>query len=180
MRTARLRLDFATRRKAASLPGRILLACGLALVVLEALHLGPALIARHRDQATLAELESRSSVAAVRPDRPVRPDPAYLGKVRATERLARSLTTPWAGLLDAIESTPQQSVALLTVEPSRTKQSLRLTAEARDSTAMIEYLEALQKDRRLLSVVLTSHQLQAQTAGTPLRFQLQAQWGLEP
>ena len=39
---------------------------------------------------------------------------------------------------------------------------------------------ALQHDPRLSSVVLVSHQVQAQAPGTPIRFQVQAQWGDTP
>jgi hypothetical protein len=45
---------------------------------------------------------------------------------------------------------------------------------------MLSYLGALQRDDRLNTVVLVSHQVQAQTPGTPVRFQVQAGWGGTP
>jgi Tfp pilus assembly protein PilN len=180
MRTSRLRLEFAPGRRPASLAGRLMLGCGAALLMLALFELGSAVDARRTSLAALAELEARQALDAG-PRRPAaKPDPAYLAKVKSARLIARSLTTPWAELLDSIESAPQQSVALLAVEPSTSKQSVRLTAEARDPEAMLGYLAALQKDSRLVSVLLLSHQLQIQTPGMPIRFQLQAQWGAAP
>ena len=147
------------------------------LLAVQLAALGGAVSERRRDLQALAELDARQSDAA-RP-RPVsaKPDPAYLARVKSAQRVAKNLTAPWVDLLDAIESAPQQSVALLAVEPSTAKQTFRLTAEARDPAAMLAYLAALQKDRRLVSAFLVSHQVQLQTPGRPIRFQVQAGWG---
>lgn len=132
---------------------------------------------RREDRLALAELAARQ----VRAARPIaaqgKPDPAYLTRVKSVQRTTKSLTAPWPELLDAIESAPQQSVALLSMEPSTARHAMRLTAEARDSQAMLAYLAALQADRRLLSAVLVSHQIQLQAPGRPVRFQVLARWG---
>lgn len=177
MRARALRLEFAPGARRVLWPGLFMLAGVLALVAVELAQLGDAMSERRRIQTTLADLESRQArIVAIRPPT-TKPDPAFLAKVRTAQRVARDLTTPWADLLDSIESAPQQSVALLAVVPSSSKRSIRLTAEARDSAAMLGYLAALQNDSRLNAVVLVSHQLQSQTPGTPIRFQLQAEWG---
>src|SRR5262249_49050418 len=67
-------------------------------------------------------------------------------------------------------------VALQIVEPVVSRQSLRITADARHFDALVDYLEQLQA-RSLTNVVLISHQIQAQQPGTPIRFQVQAKWG---
>ena len=135
--------------------------------------------ARRHDQQALAELDSRRADDA-KPRGPApKPDPAYLARGRSTQQVAKRLSAPWADLLDAIESAPRQSVALLAIEPSTAKQMFRLTAEARDPSAMLGYLAALQKDPRLSSTILLSHQIQAQAPGQPIRFQVQSAWGTE-
>jgi predicted ArsR family transcriptional regulator len=154
-----------------------MLGCVTTVLVVQLTTLGFSLSERRRHLQALAQLDARQSDAA-RP-RPVagKPDAAYLAKVRSTQQVSRNLTAPWVDLLNAIESAPQQSVALLAAEPSTAKQSFRLTAEARDLDAMLGYVAALQRDRRLVSVVLVSHQVQVQTPGRPIRFQVQAGWG---
>jgi Tfp pilus assembly protein PilN len=153
-----------------------MLGCTIAVLVVQLMTLGFAWSERRRHLQVLAQLDARQSDAA-RPRPGAKPDPAYLAKVKSTQQVSRNLTAPWVDLLDAIESAPQQSVALLAAEPTTAKQSFRLTAEARDLDAMLGYLAALQKDRRLVSVFLVSHQVQVQTPGRPIRFQVQAGWG---
>ena len=177
MRAPPLRLEFAPRARPRSRIGMAMLGSAVVLLVGQLAVLGFALSERRHEQRAMAELEGRQSHAA-RPRLPAaKPDPAYLARVKLAQHVAKSLTAPWADLLDAIESAPQQSVALLAIEPSTAKQSFRLTAEARDPKAMLDYLAALQKDRRLVSAFLVSHQVQLQTPGRPIRFQVQAGWG---
>ena len=102
---------------------------------------------------------------------------ALVARVKTAQQIEQGLSTPWSELLESLESAPQSVVALLAVEPSVAKQSVRLTAEARDAKAMIDYVDALQRDPRLTSVVLISHQVQLKTPGSPVRFQVQAGWG---
>ncbi|MGZ5748181.1 MAG: hypothetical protein ACXWJ3_18560 [Caldimonas sp.] len=177
MRAPPLRLEFAPGARPRSAIGWAMLGCALVLLVAQLVALGFALAERSRDRQALADLDARHSDAARPRTAAAKPDPAYLAKVKSAQRVAKNLTAPWADLLDAIESAPQQSVALLAVEPSTAKQSFRLTAEARDPKAMLDYLAALQKDRRLVSAFLVSHQVQVQTPGKPIRFQVQAGWG---
>jgi Tfp pilus assembly protein PilN len=177
MKTPPLHLEFAPGARPRSRLGWAMLGCAIAVLAVELMMLGFALSERRRHLQVLAQLDARQSDAARPRTNAAKPDPAYLAKVKSTQQVSRSLTAPWVDLLDAIESAPQQSVALLAAEPSTSKQSFRLTAEARDLDAMLGYLAALQKDRRVGPVILVSHQLQVQTPGRPIRFQVQAGWG---
>ncbi len=94
---------------------------------------------------------------------------------RATATALRELQVPWATLFVALESVAGRNVALLSIEPSAQSQEVRITAEAKNSGAMLDFLEAL-RGQSLREVVLVSHQIQAQTPGTPVRFQARAQW----
>ena len=177
MKAPPLRLEFAPRARPRSRLGWAMLACAIAVLLVELTRVGVDLSERRRLAHQLAQLDGRQRDAARPRSAATKPDPAYLAKVKSTQQVSRNLTAPWVDLLDAIESAPQQSVALLAAEPSTAKQSFRLTAEARDLDAMLAYVAALQKDPRLVSVVLTSHQVQVQTPGRPIRFQVQAGWG---
>jgi Tfp pilus assembly protein PilN len=126
-----------------------------------------------RQLAALGEARRNSSTL----DTPVqRRDPLEVARAQFVRKTARSMATPWADLLAALESTPAD-VALLSVEPSATKRRVTLTAEVASDSQMLAYLRSLQADSRLSNVLLVSHQLQAQAPGTPLRFQLEARWG---
>ncbi len=180
MRAARLNLDFAPGARTGPKLGRYLLVAGLVLLALEVAPIGIALATRQQDRDALAALAARRSASDRAMATPAKPDPAYAAQVKVANQVAKSLAMPWADLLAALESAPQQSVALLAVEPSTAKKVFRLTAEARDPKAMLAYLDALRNDHRLEGVVLVSHQLQLQTPGRPIRFQLQAGWEAMP
>ncbi len=180
MRATRLRFEFAPGARPGPRIGRYLLAASLVLLVLELAPVGLALATRQQDRVALEALAARRSSSDRRASPSDRPDPAYVARVKAANQVAKNLTMPWADLLAALESAPQQSVALMAVEPSSAKKVFRLTAEARDSKAMLAYVDALRQDHRLEGVVLVSHQLQVQAPGRPIRFQLQAGWEPAP
>lgn len=180
MKTSVQRLEFAPGVRRRPTLGRYLLAVAVALIAVELMPMALGMATLRQDRAALASLDRRTVVEPRERLADAKVDPAAVARIRAANQVAKNLTTPWADLLGAIESAPQQSVALLAIEPSAAKKSFRLTAEAKDAKAMLGYVEALRKDRRLDSVVLVSHQLQEKAPGRPTRFQLQAAWGPSP
>jgi Tfp pilus assembly protein PilN len=79
-------------------------------------------------------------------------------------------------LFAALETATNPQVTLQSVEPSSESATVRVQAEASSAETMLDYLEALQQDERLGSVVLTSHEVQTQRPGTPISFQIEADW----
>ncbi|HEV7577990.1 MAG TPA: hypothetical protein VGO85_18310 [Caldimonas sp.] len=180
MKAARLRLEFAPGARSRPLVGPYLLAAGLALLALELAPIGLALATRQQDRAALDALAARRVASDRALSTPAKVDPASVARARLADQVAKHLSMPWADLLASLESAPQQSVALMAVEPSAAKKVFRLTAEARDANAMLSYLDALRRDRRLDNVILVSHQVQERAPGRPIRFQLQAGWEATP
>jgi hypothetical protein len=180
MRAAPLHLDFAPAARAPRRLGRALLLFGGVALSVGAFGWSEAWSARAQVAHALSLAQSQEAQAAARSARPPAPNAAELARERASLQAARMLQAPWADLLAALEAVSVDNVALLSVEPSTSKQAVRLTAEARDLSAMLVYLSALQQDNRLSQVVLVSHQLQLQSPGTPVRFQMQASWGSTP
>jgi Tfp pilus assembly protein PilN len=175
MRPTRLDLDFARSGLRRGHWTRGLLTLGALTAAAAALVVGSALDRQRTLAQSLAAVEQRRASEA--PPPVVRAvTPQQLARERQLRDAARGLHTPWADLLAALEGAPADSVALLAVEPSAARRSVRLSAEARDAQAMLAWLQALQRDARLAQVLLVSHQVQTQTPGTPVRFQIQASW----
>jgi hypothetical protein len=175
MKRAQLHLEFAPGAR--QIHSRVTLLFALAVLAFSGAGLQLVLtLAEHTRQARdMATLEAKARVAA-RPLKVLRPDPAELARARLARQTSRQLAAGWADLMAALEATPK-NVALLSIEPSAAKRSLSLTAEAADMFEMVNYLRALQDDQRLFNVTLVSHQVLLQAAGTPVRFQLRANWG---
>lgn len=178
MKAHKLRLEFAPGARPPLRAGSVVLALSVVLLAAASAQLATQWSNNSRQARVLDSLDAQRSAADA--TRRVSLDPTEMVRLRAVRQVANHLVTPWADLLDTLESAPIESVALLAVEPSVSKRSLRLTAEARDTRSMLAYLGALQRDTRLNSVVLISHEVQVKAPGTPVRFQIQAVWGAQP
>lgn len=90
------------------------------------------------------------------------------------------LNLPWRELFEAIESYQKNDVAVLAIEPDAQKGLVRVNAEAKSLDNMITYLAYLQKLPLFRNIELVNHQIQEQDPQQPVRFMLQATWGVRP
>lgn len=178
MKNVRLELDFAPRQRKVSLASLTLLTAALLCFVLAALEVGFKLTDNARQSYLIANANAATSRLTA-PIKSTRPSAAEAARVKFVRQTSHTLATPWADLLMVLESAPS-NVALLQLDPSASKRSLSLTAEAADAADMLNYLQALQADQRLSNVVLVSHQVQLQAPGAPWRFKVRANWGETP
>jgi Tfp pilus assembly protein PilN len=86
------------------------------------------------------------------------------------------LNLPWRDVFDALEAATPASVALLAVEPDARHGLLRVEAEVGSTEEMIGYVERLKRQAFLSSVFLVKHEINADDANQPLRFQVEARW----
>jgi hypothetical protein len=171
----RIDLEFAVARRTPRL-GIALLAAGVLLAAAATARVADALAAHARYGEGLAELDASAVRASTAPGRKGPPGPGGEFRGLVDKQVAQSLQSPWADLLDAIEMQPAGTVALLAIEPSALKRTVRITAEASSAEAMLEHLSMLQQDPRLSGVTLVSHQRQMQAPGAPWRYQIQGSW----
>jgi hypothetical protein len=168
-----LSLDYERSAPRRSRLGVLLLLLG----VTAALIVGDLAVEANRQKAevesTLARTD-RKRVPAVRGG--ARETKRTAEEMKIADNIAGRLTLPWADLFDALETSSNNTVALLALEPDLSKRVLRITAEAKNKSDMLAYVARLNEDRRLLNVHLMDHQLQAQTPGEPVRFSVQASW----
>lgn len=179
MKPNHLSLEFAPRARRLPASRLLYLLLALGVFALAAFEVGQSRYEQTRERQQLAELQGLRSAPAPRGVTRTQNDPTETAQAQLVRQTSQRLSAPWADLLSALESAPA-NVALLLVEPSASKRSVLLTAEAARSADMLKYLKALQADARFSEVVLVSHQVQQQAPGTPVRFQLRAQWGEAP
>ena len=168
----RLVIDFVAPPAPAGF-GRVLLGLAALALVAGGAQFAYAWHAYRQEKAELVSVMQRGAAPVV--DN-ARRSAANLAGLQSAGTVARGLTAPWPDLLRSIETIHNKDVALQIVEPIAARQSVRITADARHFAAMLDYLEQLQ-GRALSDVVLTSHQVQVQQPGAPIRFQVQAKWG---
>lgn len=100
--------------------------------------------------------------------------------LKAAEAVVRNLTLPWASLIETLERTTSPDVAVLQIQPDAQQGLLRLSGEARNESAMWQYVRNLAAARNLDDVHLLNHQMQQEDPQKPLLFSLQARIRLTP
>ncbi len=98
--------------------------------------------------------------------------------LKATQNVITRLALPWDALFSEIDSSVNDKVTLLSVEPDAEKKDLHIAAEAKDLTAMLDYEKRLQASALFRNVHVVSHQVQLQDPQRPVRFVIQAGWML--
>lgn len=154
-------------------PAQALAVAALALVPVVATGLSQYSDALRRHEATLAAQLVRHQAPAAHavPSTLVLPEQAA-----AVNAAIMQLNLPWRQLHDAVQSATPSTVALLALEPDAKKHVLRITAEAKTSADMIDYLEQIKGQHWFSTVNLTRHEVNDQDQNHPIRFQLDAQW----
>lgn len=98
-------------------------------------------------------------------------------QIAAVNKAVQQLNTPWSALRAALAAAAAPGTALLGVEPDAAHGKVKISAESRNSVEMFNYIARLKQQGLFQSVELRSHEVHAQDANQPLRFQLEAAWG---
>lgn len=168
MKPRALELDYIVPRRRPLLLGLAILAAALGLAA--------ALLIEYRSvQLELARLEAEAGLlgAERKPVRVVSKE-RLDEEVKAAEAVVRSLTLPWAALVEALERAATREVAVLQLQPDAQNRVLRLTLEARSRQAMFDYARRLGASGLLADAHILSHQVMADDPQKPIQFSVQA------
>lgn len=91
---------------------------------------------------------------------------------RAWNQVVRQLNTPWAALLDALETATPEDVALVSVEPDARQSSVRLQVEAKSLDALLSHAQALKATEPFAEVTPLKHETNEQDPNRPVRLTL--------
>ena len=167
-----LQFDF-QRKPAPSATGWLLLLAGAAAIAGAArMHYeldGP----RAAPAARRARVQAPGGAAALTGSEP---DEA---PVQAARQLLDKSSLPWDTLFGALEAADTKDVALLSINPEPQRRVVKIHGEARNLDAMLEFQRRLQQNPTLAQVVLSDHTVMKDLPFTPVRFHLQAQWGVQ-
>ena len=175
-----LRIDFAPPSLArtwfhTSRPARALAGAALILAIAAAVQAWQLAEQRRADAEQVALVAQQHAV-------PVQAAPAVakvtvsLQQAAAVNAAVLQLNLPWRELYDAIGAATPKNVALLALEPDARKHMVRITAEAKGSDQMLDYVEQLQQQDWFTTVALTHHETNDVDPNKPIRFQIEAQW----
>lgn len=171
----RLQLDFAPDRTVRNAALNATL-CGL-IAALAYLAWDYAETAKRANMLETDLARIAAAEAGVRAHDRSRPDAARRdAEVKLANQVIDRLALPWDQLFDEIESSVDENVILLGVEPDAEKRHVKITAEARDLKAMSAYVKRLGLSQRFRDAHLQSHQVQVANVQRPVRFIVAARW----
>ena len=105
----------------------------------------------------------------------VRATPRQLEEeAKSVDAVLRQLALPWGTIIETVEATTTNDVAILQLQPDAPQRQLRLGAEARTQQAMLDYLRRLGAAEALADVHVVSHQVQMEDPNRPIQFTVQA------
>lgn len=172
----RLRLDYLRREAPVPRAGLMVLFLALAVAaVVGGQYVGLSRKLADADAAT-DQLESSAHRRGILVSRDAKADSARGEEVRYANEVLRQLTLPWDRLFETIETSGDKDVALLSLAPDREKHLVRISIEAKNPTAGLDYLKGLETQQIFQTVRIKSHQIQLQDPEKPIRFNLQATW----
>lgn len=122
--------------------------------------------------------ERGSSAAATGDDG--REAKAFALEVNRANEVLRQLTLPWEELLQAVEAAADKRVSLLVMEPDTEKRVVKISGEAKNFAAMLDYIAKLEQQAVFGPVYLQSHRVQLRDPERPVRFVLLAAWSSRP
>ena len=172
----RLHLNFGAPQRATQPFAIALLSVGFLASGYGVLQLSSAYTNRQNQMMESDALTLRKSAFQQSDETPTKVSAVQLQRFRNAALVVNELRMPWDDLLQILESAPMEQIALLSIEPIASRHQLRLSAEARNVSTMLDYLVYLQRQPSLHQVILSSHQIQRQAPGSPVRFQIQARW----
>ncbi len=101
-------------------------------------------------------------------------------EVDNANEVLRQLSVPWEALFQGVESSGDNKVTLLALEPDVEKHQVKINGETKNFKSLTHYLTQLQEQPVFGSVYMQSHQVQQQDADKPVRFSLLATWREKP
>lgn len=124
-------------------------------------------------QTTQRQLTGDSSAKSTLSPAETREQAANLAEMR---KVSQQLRRPWERLFAMLEAMPRDDVALLTLTPDARKGQVRISAEARDLQAMLDFHKRLEASDELSDVSLLSHEIVVKSPEQPVQFNLSATW----
>ena len=106
--------------------------------------------------------------------------PELQQEARFANDILMQMALPWGSLFKTLESSNTDKIALLAIQPDAGKHSVKVNGEAKDFTALLDYIQQLEQDKTLTDVALLNHEIDQQTPEKPVRFALTANWRLQP
>jgi len=87
-----------------------------------------------------------------------------------------SINFPWEALFDSIENAASKNIALLSLLPNVSKQSLRIGGEARNMSVLLDFVKAIEHEEIFINAHLLNYKIKKNGSQQPVLFQITTSW----
>jgi hypothetical protein len=97
-------------------------------------------------------------------------------QLQQIQTTVEALTLPWNELLQGIEKSDMQDIALLNLDPNSKKHQIAISGEAKNLQTALSYIQKLESQPMLNKVYLQKYNIDEANLYKPVKFTLSAQW----
>jgi Tfp pilus assembly protein PilN len=90
-------------------------------------------------------------------------------QIRGYNNVIRQLNVPWKNMFEDLESMTPMDVALISIEPDGARSTVKLVAEAKSLTPLLNYSSKLQQNGIFGRITYTKHETNEQDTNKPVR-----------
>lgn len=123
-----------------------------------------------------AELAGLRQASGSKPGQDIEEGREINTELESANQIVSRLNTPWADLFSALETVYSDDAVLLGAEPDPVGRQVRLTAEARNTDSMLEFVRQLRASKVLGDAYVVSHAINQQDMQRPIRFSVASHW----
>ncbi len=97
-------------------------------------------------------------------------------EIEKANKIVGQLNLPWESFFNAIEFATSQEVALLSLQPNVANRNIRINGEAKDITALLDFVEALERENVFEKAHLLNYKIKQDNPQRPFIFLITATW----
>jgi Fimbrial assembly protein (PilN) len=173
-------IDFSRGSEAPSTAGMMLLRLGLVAAVVSAASYVAVSGEIDRLEARASDTKSAARKMPARLTESPVDAREMLQEIKNANQVVQQMTLPWDRLFKELETAASKEVALLAVQPDVASRQVRISGEAKNFKAMLEYARRLEQTDMLREVLLLGHEIKPQDPQRPVTFSLTAVWSERP
>lgn len=97
-------------------------------------------------------------------------------EIKAAKVILAELNLPWDDLFNSIGHAASKDIALLSLQPKAASQSIRIGGEARNMSALLDFVEAIEREVIFTNAYLLSYKIKQDSPQKPIIFLLTTTW----
>ncbi|MDP1557406.1 MAG: fimbrial assembly protein [Nitrosomonas sp.] len=97
-------------------------------------------------------------------------------EIKKASEVIGQINLPWEALFDAVEFAANEEVALLSLQPNVANRTIRIGGEAKDLSALLDFVEALERELIFENAHLVNYKIKLDNPQRPIVFLVTAEW----